>query len=89
MNNVNNQLAIEQADYIVLKIDYNSKIILPFIEGMEYLRIQSMGILIKEEYNKPMKLLKEEADIQIKFMSATALKEMMLSSRLDPEEAED
>jgi hypothetical protein len=69
--------------YIVIKIDYQTKLILPFRDGMTFLEIWSMGIEVVSEFNKPDVTRKAKKELTISFMSETEFKQMKMSSILD------
>lgn len=83
---VNNQLDMIQAEYIILTIGYNDKIIIPFVEGLEMLRLLSMSLKIKEEGygdNRKVTVMKMSDDLSVKFLTEQRYKEMLLEEVLD------
>jgi len=78
------QTGFHQSDLIVIKLSYDRKLILPIADGFEILKLMATGIEIKEEYNKPPRIVSKRDDFTVSFMTQQKLKEIMLEGTLDP-----
>ena len=83
-----NQIAGEQPSLIILSVDYETKIILPIIDGLELIRIWSSAIECKEPYNKPHTFNNVDKEFKLKFITESQYKQMKVAAMLDPKEEE-
>ena len=84
MNQVDlNQIIIERPAYVVIEMDYKTKLILPFETGFEFIKTWASGIEILNEYNKPEVLQKTQKKITISFMTEIEFKALKLTSLLE------
>ena len=81
-----NRVDGEQHKYIIVKLNYDSKLILPIADGMEFIKIWASGLQLKEPYNKPATIEPVDADFTLRFLSEKALNIMKTSMMLDPEQ---
>ena len=83
-----NQVAGEQPSLIILSVDYETKLILPIIDGLELIRIWSTATEMKESYNKPQTFNNVDKEFKLKFISENQYKQMKVAAMLDPKEEE-
>ena len=83
-----NQVAGEQPSLIILSVDYETKLILPIVDGLELIRIWSTGTEMKEDYNKPTQFSNVDKEFKLKFISENQYKQMKVAAMLDPKEEE-
>ena len=84
-----NQNAGEHPSLIILQADYETKLILPIEDGLEFIRLWSTALEMKEPYNKPMKFSNVDKEFKFKFISEKQLKQMKVAAMLEPKEAEE
>lgn len=81
INNDNNQGVTETPSYIIVKVDHESKLIMPYKDGMEFLRIWSGSTEIFQRYSSdPIKFRPVSKEFEIKFITETAFKEMQMAA---------
>lgn len=73
------------ADFIIVKLDYSRKLILPIEEGVALICAYGKAIQIKSEYNKPDCLAPLEP-LEISFMAQEELNGMILMRAVDPDD---
>lgn len=87
-----NQVVIEQPTYIVISMGWRDNLILPIIEGLEYLKVGASGIRIEGDLNperdKPLKLYEGGKEQKIFFMTETQLKKIKMEMLVDPHESD-
>ena len=81
-NNVKNQGLTTTLSYIVIKIDYDNKLIMPVEDGMEFMRCWAGATQMKTPYDKPVELTEADKDFEIKFLSEQAFKELHVSAMI-------
>jgi hypothetical protein len=68
---------------IILKVDYDSKLIMPVEDALEFVRIWSMATELKEPYQKPKTFKKPDKEFNLKFISKKDLNEMKVAAMLE------
>ena len=78
-----NQNDTDQPSHIIIGVDYETKLIMPMEEGLEFIRIWATARELKEPYNKPKKIQAVEKDFQMRFVSERQIKQMIVEGMLD------
>lgn len=73
-----------QLSYIIVKIDYDTKLILPMDKGLEFIKIWASGTQLKEPYNKPPEFSEVTTNFDLRFISLKTLKMMKMTAILEP-----
>lgn len=81
-----NQIDGEQPSLIILAVDYDTKLIMPIVEGLEFIRMWSTSVELKEPYNKAPQFKRVDKEFKMKFISEKQLKEMKVAAMLEPKE---
>jgi len=86
--NDGNQAVGDQLKYIIVKVDYDTKLILPIADGMEFIRIWATGLQFKEPYNKPSTITPVDQDFTMKFLSEKGLNIIRATQILESEKGD-
>jgi hypothetical protein len=79
-NNDNNQGVTETPSYIIVTVDTDSKLIMTYIEGMEFLRIWSTATEMYQRYSHDTaKIRAVNKQFEIKFISEEQYKEIKMA----------
>ena len=81
-----NPVAGEQPSLIILSVDYETKLILPIVDGLELIRIWSTATEMKEAYKKPILFTNVDKEFKLRFISENQYKQMKIAAMLDPTE---
>jgi hypothetical protein len=74
----------EQPSFIIMSIDYETKLILPIKKGLEFMHIWATAREIKESYNKPKKIQGVVKEFNIRFVTGREIKQMIVESMIEP-----
>jgi hypothetical protein len=84
-----NQVVGEQLTHIILSTDYNTNLILPTKDGLEFIRLWTTGLEHSTSYNKPPKFGPVDKEFKLKFISEQEIKRMQITAMLEAENAEE
>jgi len=75
----------EYPAYIVLRYGYNDKIILPFLDGIEFIKARAKGFELITEYQKADILKRMRGNLEVNFMSQQEFAELHIDMLLEGE----
>lgn len=78
------QVDTNQLTYIIIKINYETKLILPIEKGLEFVKTWASAIQLKEPYNKPAEYAAVNAEFNLQFISAKNLAARKVAVMLEP-----
>ena len=76
-------------DFIVVRISYNEKLILPIEAGNRFLEIYSQAKTLKEEYQKPPKILPCPPEITIEYVTRQRIADWVMNAALGIDDKDD
>lgn len=75
---------VEQPKYILINLTWESYLLLPIKEGMEYIRLQSIGTKIegnlRPDRNKALRFSANDSDVTIRYISEEQFKRWRLEA---------
>ena len=80
-NNVNNQ-GVGSPTYIIIKIDWDNKLIMPIEDGLNFIRSWASATTLNTR-NDPPTISEESKDFQIQFLTEQGFKELKMAAILD------
>ena len=89
-NNDNNQGVTETPSYIIVTIDHESKLIMPYADGMNFMRIWSGSTEIFQRYSSDTaKFRTVNKKFEIRFISEETFKEMQMAAVIGTQPEDD
>ena len=79
-NNDINQDVTEHLKYIIVKIDYNCKLIMPIEDGLNFIKFWACATEIKEKYNEPSIVRNPDKDFSVRFITEAQFKEIKMAA---------
>lgn len=81
-NNVKNQGVSSTPVYIIIRIDWDNKLIMPVEDGLNFIRSWASATTLNTRDDPPT-ISEKSKDFQIEFMTEQGFKEIQMASVLD------